>query len=119
MGLTNRVQPYCRFAIIAMQTMPMTSCSHRYEAGLVILLSASAVASVCINSSFFVPLCSDVPGEPRSSAPLAAAGLAKPPFVVTTYRLVRLGRHTARRTPLVLVEVFYGWHKLLLIGAPT
>ena len=24
-GSTNSVQPYCRFAIIAMQTMPMTS----------------------------------------------------------------------------------------------
>src|SRR5882724_804675 len=26
-GSTNSVQPYCRFAIIAMQTMPMTSLS--------------------------------------------------------------------------------------------
>src|SRR4030088_2527259 len=68
-GLTNRVQPYCRFAIIAMQTMPMTSCIHRYEAGLVILLSASAAASVCINSSFVVPLASDVLGEPSPHVP--------------------------------------------------
>src|ERR1700761_750205 len=28
-GLTNRVQPYCRLAIITMQTMPMTSCPQR------------------------------------------------------------------------------------------
>jgi hypothetical protein len=30
MGLTKRVQPYCRFAIIAMQTMPISNCPHRY-----------------------------------------------------------------------------------------
>src|SRR2546427_13045731 len=91
MGLTNRVQPYCRFAIIAMQTMPMTSCIHRYEAGFVILLSASAAASVCmvcINSSFDVLIDSQV--RESTSAPLAAAGVAKPAFVVTTYRLVGL-----------------------------
>src|SRR5580698_7725554 len=29
MGSTNRVQPYCRLAIIAMQTMPIASCSQR------------------------------------------------------------------------------------------
>src|ERR1700722_13873586 len=28
-GTTNSVQPYCRFAIIAMQTMPIASCSQR------------------------------------------------------------------------------------------
>src|SRR5215471_8238946 len=28
-GLTNRVQPYCRFAIIVMQTMPRTSMTQR------------------------------------------------------------------------------------------
>src|ERR1700676_2474435 len=60
-GLTNRVQPYCRFAIIAMQTMPMTSCIHRYEAGLVIALRPPASASLCINSSFVVPISSDIP----------------------------------------------------------
>src|ERR1700694_740932 len=64
MGLTNRVQPYWRFAIIAMQTMPMTNCIHRYEAGLVIVLSPAASASLCINSSFVVLHASDVPGEP-------------------------------------------------------
>src|SRR5438105_3363891 len=30
MGLTKSVQPYCRFAIIAMQTMPRNSCSQRF-----------------------------------------------------------------------------------------
>src|SRR5258707_8689369 len=60
-GLTNRVQPYCRFAIIAMQTMPMTSCIHRYEAGLVIVLKPAACASLLINSSFVVPIGSDIP----------------------------------------------------------
>src|SRR6266852_708788 len=34
-GFTNSVQPYCRFAIIAMQTMPTASCTHRYAAGFV------------------------------------------------------------------------------------
>src|SRR6267143_470283 len=29
-GFTNSVQPYCRFAIMAMQMMPITSCTHRY-----------------------------------------------------------------------------------------
>src|SRR6266853_3452424 len=62
-GLTNSVQPYCRFAIIAMQTMPMTNCIHRYEAGLVIVLSTAASASLRIDSSFSVPPASDVPGE--------------------------------------------------------
>src|SRR5262249_22676398 len=28
-GVTNRVQPYCRLAIITMATMPAGSCSHR------------------------------------------------------------------------------------------
>src|SRR6476660_5850715 len=28
-GLTNRVQPYCRLAIITMQMMPKTSCPQR------------------------------------------------------------------------------------------
>ena len=28
-GLTNSVHPYCRLAIIAMQTMPIASCPHR------------------------------------------------------------------------------------------
>jgi hypothetical protein len=28
-GSTNSVQPYCRLAIIAMQTMPIASCSQR------------------------------------------------------------------------------------------
>src|SRR6202171_5556282 len=63
MGLTNRVQPYCRFAIIAMQTMPISNCIQRYEAGLVIVLSPAASASLCIDSSFIVPQASDVPGE--------------------------------------------------------
>src|SRR5438477_12733323 len=96
MGLTNRVQPYCRFAIIAMQTMPMTSCIHRYEAGLVILLSASAAASVCINSSFVVPLGSDLRWSPDPRVHrFFAGGVANPAFVVRTYRLV--GPHTAPR----------------------
>jgi hypothetical protein len=29
MGIVNRVQPYCRLAIITMQMMPTTSCAHR------------------------------------------------------------------------------------------
>src|SRR5438067_10690110 len=31
MGFTNSVQPYCRFATIAMHTMPRDSCSQRLE----------------------------------------------------------------------------------------
>ena len=38
-GLTNRVQPYWRFAIIAMQTMPITSCSQRLVGALAELKS--------------------------------------------------------------------------------
>src|SRR3984885_1935361 len=34
-GSTNSVQPYCRFAIIAMQTMPIASCSQRKYVGSV------------------------------------------------------------------------------------
>src|SRR5258708_19436155 len=34
-GFTNSVQPYCRFAIMAMQMMPTASCTHRYAAGFV------------------------------------------------------------------------------------
>src|SRR5215831_4668695 len=30
-GLTNSVQPYCRLAIIAMQTMPIISCKRRAQ----------------------------------------------------------------------------------------
>src|SRR5580698_10581614 len=30
-GSTNSVQPYCRLAIIAMQTMPIASCNHRKD----------------------------------------------------------------------------------------
>ncbi len=32
-GWTNRVQPYCRLAIITIATMPMTSCSQRFVCG--------------------------------------------------------------------------------------
>src|SRR6267378_3179669 len=35
MGFTNRVQPYCRLAIMAMQKMPTTSCTQRCVVGLV------------------------------------------------------------------------------------
>src|SRR5512140_3698658 len=30
MGFTNSVQPYCKFATIAMQTIPMNNCNHRF-----------------------------------------------------------------------------------------
>ncbi len=33
-GRTNKVQPYCRLAIITMQTMPMISWSQRFAAGM-------------------------------------------------------------------------------------
>ena len=32
-GCTNSVQPYCRLAIITMQTMPMSNCSQRPAGG--------------------------------------------------------------------------------------
>src|SRR5207249_9408498 len=49
MGFTNSVQPYCRFAIIAMQMMPRNSCIQRYDAGrVVILFNVPASASVSI-----------------------------------------------------------------------
>src|ERR1041384_5317782 len=39
-GLTNRVQPYCRLAIITMQTRPKTSCPQR-------VASDAVACSVC------------------------------------------------------------------------
>src|ERR1700722_16100812 len=42
-GSKNSVQPYCRFAIIAMQTMPIASCSQRK-----FLPSAIGVAVGCV-----------------------------------------------------------------------
>src|SRR4029077_8584556 len=44
-GFTNSVQPYWRFAIIAMQTMPMKSCSHRYDAGRVMAVETPLALS--------------------------------------------------------------------------
>src|SRR5215831_15135502 len=32
-GLTNNVQPYCRLAIITMQTMPTNNCAKRIDGG--------------------------------------------------------------------------------------
>jgi hypothetical protein len=48
MGLTNKVQPYCRLAIITMQMMPAISCIQRIEAGL---LAAGALAYAISDSS--------------------------------------------------------------------
>ncbi len=42
-GATNSVQPYCRLAIIDMQMMPTTSCTHRFELGVRPLASASVI----------------------------------------------------------------------------
>src|ERR1700733_3644468 len=42
-GSTNSVQPYCRLAIIAMQTIPIASCSQRK-----FLPSTVGVAVVCV-----------------------------------------------------------------------
>src|SRR5205814_1397564 len=47
-GKTNSVQPYCRLAIITMQTMPKASCSQRNDEGR----PAAARASVNMFSSF-------------------------------------------------------------------
>ena len=40
-GLTNKVQPYCRLAIITMQMMPASSWSQRVDGG-----RAAAVAEL-------------------------------------------------------------------------
>src|ERR1700694_4029621 len=84
MGLTNSVQPYCRFAIIAMQTMPITSCIHRYEAGLVIGLSPAASASLRISSSISDSFGTHGVG-PLQQAPPACRRQCQPAFVVRTY----------------------------------
>src|SRR6185437_341465 len=41
-GLTNSVQPYCRLATIAMQTIPMTSCAQRFLSPLFCIGSCNA-----------------------------------------------------------------------------
>src|SRR5471032_3521714 len=47
-GSTNSVQPYCRFAIIAMQTTPIASCSQRKY-------GASGGAVGCVVAVMFPP----------------------------------------------------------------
>src|SRR5580704_927137 len=47
-GSTNSVQPYCRFAIIAMQTTPIASCIQRKY-------GASAAAVGCVAVVVMVP----------------------------------------------------------------
>src|SRR6516164_8703995 len=50
-GSTNSVQPYCRFAIIAMQAMPIASCSQRKE----LPSGARAVAVASVVAFIFPP----------------------------------------------------------------
>ena len=48
-GWTNNVQPYCRLAIITMQTMPMISWSQRFTAGMA--AGAPADDALCMRRS--------------------------------------------------------------------
>src|SRR5580765_464098 len=50
-GLTNSVHPYCRLAIITMQTMPRNNCIQRYDAGRVINDDGSGNGVAMSNSS--------------------------------------------------------------------
>src|SRR5271169_4351448 len=45
-GVTKRVQPYCRLAISTMQTMPMMSCVQRFELLACVALSAMVSSNV-------------------------------------------------------------------------
>src|ERR1035437_3078842 len=57
-GLTNSVQPYWRFAIIDMQTMPTTSCHHRPPRG------GTAVTARAVTISLIRPLFLQGAGAP-------------------------------------------------------
>src|SRR6266480_905631 len=104
MGFTNSVQPYCRFAIIAMQTMPMNSCIQRYDAGRVaILFNVPALASVDIGSS---------KQDCRHSRACPVRHRCDADVVVRTSVA---GGDTRLTWPLAIVEVFYLWHKLLVM----
>src|SRR5712691_5633336 len=53
MGLTNRVQPYCRFAIITMQMMPKISCPQRVASDAV---ARTSMVLVVVDISFLLLL---------------------------------------------------------------
>src|SRR5712691_1478749 len=53
MGLTNRVQPYCRFAIITMQMMPKISCPQRVASDAV---ARTSIVLVVVDISFLLLL---------------------------------------------------------------
>src|SRR5437870_13893253 len=52
-GLTNRVQPYCRLAIITMQTMPKTSCPQRIASDASGRADAPAATDIIIGLLLF------------------------------------------------------------------
>src|SRR5215470_1040585 len=49
MGLTKSVHPYCRLAIITMQTMPKPSCAQRVPSDAVACVDSSVVDVVVIS----------------------------------------------------------------------
>src|SRR5882757_8678288 len=69
-GSTNSVHPYCRLAIIAMQTMPMASCSQRkllsvmsgVVCGLVIISSEPTPLDGGATGAFWYPKCQTARG---------------------------------------------------------
>src|SRR5438105_4504632 len=48
MGLTNRVQPYCRLAIITMQMMPKTSCPQRVASDAIRVSMVPALVAISV-----------------------------------------------------------------------
>src|SRR5438067_1557384 len=56
MGFTNNVQPYCRLAIIAMQTTPSVNCHQRPRRSPTARRDDIDVASVTINEPMAVVL---------------------------------------------------------------
>src|SRR5205823_4764172 len=84
----NSVQPYCRFAIITMQTMPTVSCSHRFARQVVsmteVCVSVFCMPSVIVPSFGLLshldlpgpapPVCSDVqPSTPGALLSLSSS----------------------------------------------
>src|SRR5882757_8704149 len=71
-GLTNRVQPYCRLAIITMQTMPKISWPQRVASEACARASTDSVAAVISYPRWSCPCgpahrsCTSEPQQPRA-----------------------------------------------------
>src|SRR5947209_1876049 len=70
MGLTNSVQPYCRLAIITMQTMPKTSCHHLDANEEALTLRNACTVVIPIPVLFSSPIPSPADGVSDSASQL-------------------------------------------------